>query len=85
VLGPVFEGCRAASGAQERSNPRTLRQGRLEVSGQFEYAFGIGEQFGAFIATFRETFLVHRVVHEDRRVFEEMIRAGLPIAVPGVR
>lgn len=66
------------------SEPQTLRQGEFNVSNQFEYAFGIGDRFGAFVATFRQTFLVQMIVHEDRQALQQL-GPDIPITLPGVR
>jgi hypothetical protein len=66
------------------TGPLTLQQGKFNVANQFEYAFGIGERFGAFVASFRTTLLIHMIVHEDRQALKQL-GATVPIAASGVR
>ena len=65
--------------------PRTLKQGKREVGGQFKYSWALTEEkkHSTFYATFRESFAIAAVTALDRSEFLERNADKYPITVPG--
>jgi hypothetical protein len=65
--------------------PRTLRQGRREVSDQFQYSWAVTEEgrHSVFYATFRSSFAIAAVTALDRSEFLERHADKFRVIVPG--
>jgi len=65
--------------------PQTLRQGKKEVSDQFQYAWVVTEegQHALFYATFRESFAIAAIAALDRTTYLDKDATGFPVFSPG--
>ncbi|MGY3347724.1 MULTISPECIES: hypothetical protein [unclassified Bradyrhizobium] len=65
--------------------PTTLRQGKFEVSDQFEYQWRIAEdeRMAMFLATFRRSFAVLAFATVDRGLFDVETKHPFRICAPG--
>jgi hypothetical protein len=65
--------------------PRTLKQGKREVSAQFRYSWGLTEEgrHSFFFAVFRYSFAIAAVTAVDRSEFLERNADKYPITIPG--
>jgi hypothetical protein len=65
--------------------PRTLKQGKREVSEQFQYSWGLTEEgrHSFFFATFRYSFAIGAVTASDRSEFLERNADKYPVTIPG--
>jgi hypothetical protein len=66
--------------------PLTLRQGRKEVSDQFEYSCRVAPDlsFGLYFATFRNSFAVACIAMEDGAPLFERAKEGWPAVSPPI-
>lgn len=65
--------------------PTTLRQGKFEVSDQFEYQWRLaeGNRMGMFLATFRRSFAVLAFAAVDKGLFDTKTKHPFKICAPG--
>jgi hypothetical protein len=65
--------------------PRTLKQGKRDVSDQFQYSWCLTEEgrHSFFFATFRFSFAIGAVTALDRSEFLESNSDKYPITIPG--
>jgi hypothetical protein len=65
--------------------PTTLRQGKFEVSDQFEYQWRLaeGERMAMFLATFRRSFAVLAFAAVDRGMLDTGTKQPFEICAPG--
>lgn len=65
--------------------PTTLRQGKFEVSDQFEYQWRLaeGERMAMFLATFRRSFAVLAFAATDKSLFDTATKHPFKICAPG--
>lgn len=63
---------------------KTLKNGKREVSDQFQYSFAISEEknFGAYFASFRMSFAVLAFVAQDKTILHKPNEKQLPIYSP---
>jgi hypothetical protein len=65
--------------------PRTLKQGKREVSDQFKYSWALTDEkrHSLFYATFRQSFAIAAATALDRSEFLERNADKYPITIPG--
>ena len=63
--------------------PRTLAQGKWNVSDQFEYSFNVSEdgKLGIYFATFQQSFAICGFVSSERGILPEL--EGMKAHIPG--
>jgi len=66
-------------------SPTALRQGRVDVGDQFQYAWGVTEEKDHVLvyATFRRSFAIAALSAVDRSVFLAKHAGRVPVVLPG--